>query len=72
LRCWVTPTARARLEAHLELASRDNVAVSTFADVATGKSTDQLARLHAIWGLTVWAKRKDAGLSRARAHRPAG
>ena len=28
------PDRRARLEAHLELASRDNVAVSTFADVA--------------------------------------
>jgi quinoprotein glucose dehydrogenase len=56
------PDRRARLEAQLELAARDNVAVSTFAGVATNKAADPLARLHAIWGLTVWAKRKDAGL----------
>ncbi len=56
------PDRRARLEAQLELAARDDTAVSTFAKVADNKSANPLARLHAIWGLTVWAKRQDAGL----------
>ncbi len=55
------PDRRARLEAQLELASRSDTSVATFAKVATNKSANPLARLHAIWGLTVWSKRTNAG-----------
>jgi HEAT repeat protein len=46
------PDRRARLEAQLELASRGDKSIPVFTAVANNKSAGQLARLHAVWGLT--------------------
>lgn len=46
------PDRRARLEAQLTLASRGRSSLQVFNDVATNVVSAQLARLHAVWGLT--------------------
>jgi quinoprotein glucose dehydrogenase len=50
LRSWLShPDRRVRLEAQWELASRKDV--DSLLDAATDPSTDELSRIHAVWGL---------------------
>lgn len=53
------PDRRARLEAQLELASRGSKSIGVFSKVLADKKATPLARLHAVWGLTILGK-KDA------------
>jgi quinoprotein glucose dehydrogenase len=58
------PDRRARLEAQLELASRGAKSAGAFTKVAADKKANQLARLHAIWGLTQLGRAKvDVGVT---------
>ena len=52
---------RVRQEAQFELATRGSAGAGMFMAVATGKTSDQLARLHAVWGLGQLAARGEAG-----------
>ncbi len=53
------PDQRIRLRAQLALADRPDEAVGVFRRVALNPEGEQLARLHAIWGLRVVARRTD-------------
>jgi len=46
------PDRRARLEAQFALVARGRGSIAIFRDVATNSVAAQLARLHAVWGLT--------------------
>lgn len=50
------PDRRARLEAQLELASRGGKSVGVFTKVLNDRKATPLARLHAVWGLTILGK----------------
>jgi quinoprotein glucose dehydrogenase len=47
------PDRRARLEAQLELVARGKPAIPVFKEVAEDQVAAPLARLHAVWGLTI-------------------
>jgi quinoprotein glucose dehydrogenase len=50
------PDRRARLEAQLELVSRGGAGVNSFTRLVWDDSEDALARLHAVWGLSILSK----------------
>ncbi len=52
---------RARLDAQLELAERGDKSFGVFAKIANDRKANQLARLHAVWGLTQLGRKSASG-----------